>query len=325
LPAELAEALDRYGGASIVLGIRRGRAEAIDGAVRLLGDEKAEAVTRIQAAEALGEAAPPPALPALLDAATGARDGALRSSALAALRRYDDPSVAARVLVAMGGMTDDVRGDAASLLASRPGWALALLEAAAAAKVDPRTIPLEAVRRVRRSRDPRVQALARQVWGEDAAGAPAELEKQIERLAAAIRGGTGVPKPGKATFTAKCARCHTLFGEGGKVGPDLTSYQRGDLETMLLSVVRPSAEVREGFETYTAATRDGLVLAGFLVEQDVRLVTLRGPDGRTSRSTASASSSWPRRRSPSCRRDSSTGSRTRRCGTCLRTCGARSR
>jgi len=89
-----------------------------------------------------------------------------------------------------------------------------------------------------------------------------------------------VPKPGKATFTAKCARCHTLFGEGGKVGPDLTSYQRGDLETMLLSVVRPSAEVREGFETYTAATRDGLVLAGFLVEQDLRLVTLRGPDGK---------------------------------------------
>jgi putative heme-binding domain-containing protein len=46
----------------------------------------------------------------------------------------------------------------------------------------------------------------------------------------------------------QCAACHKLFHKGGNVGPDLTPYQRGNLETLLTSVIDPSAEIREGFE-----------------------------------------------------------------------------
>jgi putative heme-binding domain-containing protein len=70
-----------------------------------------------------------------------------------------------------------------------------------------------------------------------------------------------------------------LFFKGGKVGPDLTSYQRDDLGTMLVSIVDPNAEIREGYENQVLATRDGRTLSGFLVERDPKVVVLRGFDG----------------------------------------------
>ena len=89
-----------------------------------------------------------------------------------------------------------------------------------------------------------------------------------------------MPKAGKQLFSQKCAQCHTLFGEGGRVGPDLTSYKRDDLHVMLLSIVQPSAEIREGYTTYIALTDDGRTITGLLVDQDPQVVVLRGNDGK---------------------------------------------
>ena len=36
------------------------------------------------------------------------------------------------------------------------------------------------------------------------------------------------------------------------VGPDLTSFRRDDLENMLASIVKPSAEIREGYDAHIA-------------------------------------------------------------------------
>ena len=71
-----------------------------------------------------------------------------------------------------------------------------------------------------------------------------------------------------------------LFAQGGKIGPDLTTYKRDDLRGMLLNVVNPSAEIREGFENYIARTADGRTLTGFIADQDANVVVLRGADGQ---------------------------------------------
>jgi len=80
--------------------------------------------------------------------------------------------------------------------------------------------------------------------------------------------GQGDPYRGRELFLNQCGKCHRLFEQGGSIGPDLTSYKRNDLDTMLLNVLAPSAEIREGFETLVATTVDGRVVTGFLVEQD---------------------------------------------------------
>jgi putative heme-binding domain-containing protein len=93
--------------------------------------------------------------------------------------------------------------------------------------------------------------------------------------------GSGNPYNGKQLYNASCGKCHRLFEEGGRIGPELTSYKRDDLRRMLLNVVNPSAEIREGFENYVAITGDGRTLNGFISDQDAQVVTLRGPDGQT--------------------------------------------
>jgi len=106
------------------------------------------------------------------------------------------------------------------------------------------------------------------------------MEKSIHRLAEVVRSGAGDPYHGQTLFNTTCAACHTLFDQGGQVGPDLTTYKRDDLETVLLNVVNPNAEIREGFENYVIETRDDRTLNGFLVESDNRVVVLRGLDGQ---------------------------------------------
>ena len=99
-------------------------------------------------------------------------------------------------------------------------------------------------------------------------------------LTAILAGGHGNPYDGEATYIARCSACHQLFQKGGKIGPNLTAYQREDLGTMLTSILTPNAEIREGFENVTITTRDGRTLGGFLSDKDANVVTLRGLDGQ---------------------------------------------
>ena len=77
-----------------------------------------------------------------------------------------------------------------------------------------------------------------------------------------------------------CGLCHKLFGQGGQIGPDLTPYRRDDLDTLLLNIVNPSAEIREGYENQVVATETGRLITGIIQEKDARLVVLRTADGQ---------------------------------------------
>ena len=46
---------------------------------------------------------------------------------------------------------------------------------------------------------------------------------------------------GAKLFKKQCASCHQLFGEGGKIGPDITGAQRMNLDYMLENIIDPSA------------------------------------------------------------------------------------
>ena len=79
-------------------------------------------------------------------------------------------------------------------------------------------------------------------------GIPSLLENEIKRVKTIIKNGGGNPKKGEAIFKTRCAGCHKMFNEGGQIGPDLTSYQKNDQDTLLISIIAPGAEIREGYE-----------------------------------------------------------------------------
>jgi putative heme-binding domain-containing protein len=207
-------------------------------------------------------------------------DNALRSAALDALACYDNNAIADEVIKSYSNMTEDVRASAQNLLATRRIWADRFLQAINNHTLDQRTVHREVVEKLLLLGDARINDQVNRLFGPIKPATGAELHGQIDRLAASIRAGSGIPKPGKQIFDRECGRCHVLFGKGGKVGPDLTTYRRDDLETMLLNIVNPSAVVREGFSTLVVSMVDGRVVTGVVVEQDKNIVVIRGNDGK---------------------------------------------
>jgi len=49
---------------------------------------------------------------------------------------------------------------------------------------------------------------------------------------------------------------------------------------MVLNIVNPNAEIREGYELYQILDLDGRVVSGFRFDQDQNVVVLRGSDGQ---------------------------------------------
>jgi putative heme-binding domain-containing protein len=280
LPAGLADAVARYSGQSLTIGLRQGKPDAVADALRLLADERADRAKLLQLLQLLGEVRRPAVVPVVLRIAGHSSDNALRTAALSTLAAYDDPAIATKVLAAYPNMSDDVQAAAQGLLATRRGWAARFVGAIEGRSIDVKTVPREVVEKLAVLGDADLTRRLEGVFGPIRPATSAELRAEVDRLAAAVRSGSGVPKPGQQLFDRTCARCHTLFGKGGNVGPDLTTYRRDDLDTMLLNVVHPSAEIREGFSTSIVATADGRVLTGVLVEQDRNVVVLRCDDGR---------------------------------------------
>jgi putative membrane-bound dehydrogenase-like protein len=76
-----------------------------------------------------------------------------------------------------------------------------------------------------------------------------------------------------------CATCHTVRGQGGRVGPDLSKI--GGLRApadLLESVVYPSATIARGYETYLVETDQGLSYQGVLARETADAIYLRTAD-----------------------------------------------
>ncbi|MEN7551542.1 HEAT repeat domain-containing protein [Rapidithrix thailandica] len=68
--------------------------------------------------------------------------------------------------------------------------------------------------------------------------------------------------------TGQCARCHSIGGKGGEVGPSLTHI--GDQlsrEQILQALIEPSARLAPGFGSVTLTLKDGQKVTGILMEE----------------------------------------------------------
>jgi putative heme-binding domain-containing protein len=80
---------------------------------------------------------------------------------------------------------------------------------------------------------------------------------------------------GRALFfgqTARCSQCHTIHGEGGKIGPDLSNLSHRDYESVLRDIRDPGFAINPDYITYLLALSDGRVLQGPLRTQGEQLL-----------------------------------------------------
>ncbi|MDX2283371.1 MAG: heme-binding protein [Bacteroidia bacterium] len=93
-----------------------------------------------------------------------------------------------------------------------------------------------------------------------------------------LYGGDGRAGYGYVMYNAsgQCIRCHMLWGEGGKVGPDLTRIGAVlSREQLLQALIEPSARLAPGYGTVTLTLADGQTVAGVLLEESASELLLQ--------------------------------------------------
>jgi putative heme-binding domain-containing protein len=198
----------------------------------------------------------------------------VRLAALGGLRRFERPETAGNILRHYPDMTPRLRSRALDVLLGRKTWALTLLQAVDAGKIEAKGIPVEQLRVVSVHQDKELTALVRKHWGNISAGTPEEKLAVMRRLNNDLNAGKGNTANGKVLFKKLCANCHQLFGDGAKIGPDLTSANRKDRGYLLANIVDPSAVIRREYLSHTIQTTDGRVLTGLIVERTPGKLTI---------------------------------------------------
>lgn len=114
-------------------------------------------------------------------------------------------------------------------------------------------------------------------------------EMSLEDVLVAVEQGKGTPAKGPALFTQQaCNACHALSKEEAQKGPYLG--QIGSImnaEKIAESILRPNAEISQGFKTVQIQTKQGAVHLGFVTDRlsdrvEIRdiagMVTVLNPD-----------------------------------------------
>jgi putative heme-binding domain-containing protein len=93
-------------------------------------------------------------------------------------------------------------------------------------------------------------------------------------------GITPNPKAGEALFKdpngkAGCINCHTVNGQGGKVGPDLSHIGDRSPEYLLESIQNPSAYIAPEFTPVQIVTKEGKRFIGIIKHEDDYSIQIR--------------------------------------------------
>ena len=87
---------------------------------------------------------------------------------------------------------------------------------------------------------------------------PSEMtQKYYAKISAAAAAGGGDPGEGAVVFEDNCLDCHTLNGDGGEVGPDLTGISAKGLKYISDAILQPAKSLTKGFETYVVINQEG--------------------------------------------------------------------
>lgn len=204
----------------------------------------------------------------------------LQASALRGLAEYDDPQTPAVILAIYPELSPENRRDALHTLASRVSFAKALLAAVSDGKVPVKDLSADLVRQLRGLKNAEVEQEITKLWGV-VRDSSADMKAAIAKYKKIYEAGGSQPgdaSRGRAVFTRTCQQCHTLFGTGGKVGPDLTGSNRGDLDYILLNVIDPNAIIPNDYRASNIETKDGRSITGIVTKQDDKSVTVVTPN-----------------------------------------------
>ncbi|MEO6742710.1 MAG: c-type cytochrome, partial [Chthoniobacteraceae bacterium] len=256
------------------LGVRLGDRAALDVAMERVRDAKTKGAERTGLIALLAERREEKAVPAFLAMLREEKVETMQLALANALQRFGSDDIARTFLELAPTMAAKARTVAFAAMCSRASWARLLLAAADAGGVKKEQLTSANLLAIQSLHDAACDALIAKHWSMLKQSSAAK-EARIAQVRKLLTTGKGDAEAGKTVFKTMCAVCHTLNKEGGKIGPDLSGYERDNMDFMLPAIVDPSLAIREEFTAFTAVTKDGQTLTGFIEAQTPQSVTMR--------------------------------------------------
>ena len=249
-----------------------GDGRALDEMKEIALDDKAELTAREAALATLIESRPDD-LRAICEKLIGVRH--LNALAARGLALFDDPTIGEKLATNYKRFSIEARRAVIDTLVSRPSFARALLD-----HVDPTKIPRTDItafhaRQIRAFNDDALNDRLTEVWGElrdDGGDKSRVIAEWKAKLTPATLAKADLSR-GRVLYTL-CSACHVLYGEGGKIGPDLTGSGRANLDYLLENILDPGGVVSPDYRMSIVTMKDGRALTGVVSAQNERTLTL---------------------------------------------------
>jgi putative membrane-bound dehydrogenase-like protein len=271
------------------IGVTFGNSDAIEETKKIAITKSSGRDARRQAIFVLSEAKPADLgqiMVGLLD------DAEVAPEAIRALSSLKNADLAEMLLGRYRSMSAAGKTETINMLATRPDSAKRLLEAIDSKSIDRQAVAVFQVRQMQNLKDDAVQKTVARLWPELR---PISSQKQslighYRKVMTTEAVAKGDRAKGRAVWAKNCASCHTLFGEGGKIGPDLTGAQRTNLEYLLENIIDPSSSLAPEFRMSILVMNDGRTIQGIVVSKNEQTLVVQTPTERLTLRKADAES-----------------------------------
>jgi len=260
----------------LTLSVLFGDPQALADLKKTAEDVRADAGARTRALQTLVEKraeGTPALLKKMLD------DPKLLRPALRGLAAFAEADTPKLILARYAKFDADTKADALATLASRPAYALAMLDAVEKKQVARSDVSAALARQVAALNDKKVDERLEAVWG---SVRPAKKDREAllakyRKIASEKDLKKADRSAGRAVFEKTCASCHALFGQGGKIAPELTGSQRANPEYVLRKVLDPHAEVPRDYQVTKLVLNSGRTISGLIKTESDKVLLVQTP------------------------------------------------
>lgn len=190
---------------------------------------------------------------------------------------FDDPALGTSLAKQYRRFYPAEKPSVMESLVSRPEWASSMLDEMKAGRIPRTDLSAFQARQILAFGEDGLSKKLSSVWGEIRSSSD-DKRKLIEEW-------TGKLTPekleqadlgkGRQLYAAICGACHLMYGEGGKIGPDLTGSGRSDLGYLLENILDPGAVVSADYQMSLIELKDGRLLSGVVAAESDKTLTLR--------------------------------------------------
>jgi putative membrane-bound dehydrogenase-like protein len=261
---------------ALVLAVVFGDSQALADLRRVAGDGKAPVAARRRAVETLVEKRVGDLVPLL---ARLLHEKDLRRPALRGLAAFSDSTIPTIVLKHYSRFDDAEKADAVATLASRPSYALGLLDAVERKQVARSDLSAYTARQLVGFNDSKLTERLGKVWGpvRPTAADKAKLLERYTKLVSLEALKKANRSRGRAVYARTCASCHVLFDAGTRIGPELTGSQRTNPDYLLAKILDPNAVVHRDYLVTVVRTKVGRTVSGLVKEETSKVLILQTP------------------------------------------------